>query len=54
MKARLDCGAAALPIVVYEGPRERTPRLIVPSAVELAAHAAFVARLKEPLWEARA
>lgn len=42
--------AAALPIMVYEGPRARTPRPIVPSAAELAAHAAFVARLKEPLW----
>lgn len=41
---------AALPIVVYEGPRQRVPRPIVPSAAELAAHAAFVARLKEPLW----
>ncbi|HYZ33521.1 MAG TPA: DNA polymerase III subunit epsilon [Crenalkalicoccus sp.] len=30
--------------------RPRTPRPILPSAEELAAHAAFVARLKEPLW----
>jgi DNA polymerase-3 subunit epsilon len=30
----------------------RTPRPIVPSAAELAAHAAFVARLKDPLWPA--
>ena len=42
--------AASLPIMVYEGPRQRTPRPIAPSAAELAAHAAFVARLKEPLW----
>ncbi len=30
----------------------RTARPIMPSAEELAAHAAFVARLKEPLWAA--
>lgn len=42
---------AALPIVVYEGPCVRTPRPIVPSAAELAAHAAFVARLADPLWD---
>ena len=42
--------AASLPIMVYERPRERTPRPILPSAAELAAHAAFVARLKEPIW----
>lgn len=41
---------APLPIVVYEGPSRRTPRPIVPSAAELAAHAAFVARLTAPLW----
>lgn len=41
---------AALPIVVYEEPRQHMPRPIVPSAAELAAHAAFVTRLKEPLW----
>lgn len=28
----------------------RVPRLIEPSEAELAAHAAFVARLKDPLW----
>ncbi len=33
---------------VLSGPR--TPRLIVPSADELVAHAALVARLKQPLW----
>ncbi len=33
---------------VLTGPR--TPRLILPTADEVAAHAAFVARLKEPLW----
>jgi len=30
--------------------RPRTPRPILPAAAELAAHAAFVAKLKDPLW----
>lgn len=30
--------------------RPRTPRPIVPGEAELAAHAAFVAKLKDPLW----
>ena len=30
--------------------RERTPRPIVPGDAELAAHAAFLAKLKDPLW----
>jgi DNA polymerase-3 subunit epsilon len=38
------------PIVVYEASAGRTPRPIVVSEAELAAHAAFVARLKDPLW----
>ncbi len=40
----------ARPIVVYTQEGPRTPRPIVPSADELAAHAKFVTRLKEPLW----
>lgn len=42
--------AAAMPVAVYTLAGSRTPRPIVPSAGELAAHAAFVARLKDPLW----
>jgi DNA polymerase-3 subunit epsilon len=40
------------PVATYriEGPR--TPRLVVPSAIELAAHAAFLQRLKDPVWTA--
>jgi DNA polymerase III subunit epsilon len=30
--------------------RQRTPRPIVPGDAELAAHAAFLAKLKDPLW----
>jgi DNA polymerase-3 subunit epsilon len=40
----------ALPVASYAAVVARTARLIVPSAVELVAHAAFVARLKEPVW----
>jgi DNA polymerase-3 subunit epsilon len=40
----------ALPVAVYAAIAGRTPRLVVPTAVELAAHAAFVARLKDPVW----
>jgi DNA polymerase-3 subunit epsilon len=43
-------GQAEMPVVAYAAAGERTPRLIVPSAAELAAHAAFVARLKGALW----
>ena len=43
-----------VPIVAYERAGGRTARLITPSEAELAAHAAFVARLREPLWAAAA
>jgi DNA polymerase-3 subunit epsilon len=36
--------------VVYVGGGPRTPRPIQPDAAELAAHAAFLARLRDPLW----
>jgi DNA polymerase III subunit epsilon len=42
---------AALPSVSYAAVGPRAPRPVVPSAAELAAHAAFVAKLKDPLWE---
>jgi DNA polymerase-3 subunit epsilon len=32
------------------GTRQRTPRPIEPAEAELAAHAAFLAKLKDPLW----
>lgn len=32
------------------GTRQRTPRPIVPGEAEAAAHAAFMAKLKDPLW----
>jgi DNA polymerase-3 subunit epsilon len=46
----LAAETAAAEIVVYTHESERTPRPIVPSADELTAHAAFIARLKDPLW----
>jgi DNA polymerase-3 subunit epsilon len=43
--------AVAAPAAASGGAaRERTPRPIVPSEAELAAHAAFLAKLKDPLW----
>ncbi|MBN9562723.1 MAG: DNA polymerase III subunit epsilon [Alphaproteobacteria bacterium] len=42
-----ETGALA---VSYAHAGTRTPRPIVPTAEELAVHASFVARLKEPLW----
>ncbi len=42
---------AAMPVVEYEAVTSRTPRPIVPSEDELAAHAAFVEKkVKEALW----
>jgi DNA polymerase-3 subunit epsilon len=37
-------------VVESVGPVARTPRLIQPSEAELAAHAGFLGRLKEPIW----
>ncbi|MBN8904821.1 MAG: DNA polymerase III subunit epsilon [Rhodospirillales bacterium 69-11] len=41
---------AAAQVAVYTLEGTRTPRPIVPTEAELAAHAAFVARLKDPVW----
>lgn len=41
---------AAPSLVVYARAGPRTPRPMVPSVTELAAHTGFVARLKDPLW----
>ena len=41
---------AAVDIVVYTHTGDRTPRPIVPTVQELAAHAAFVERLRNPIW----
>lgn len=44
--------SGASPAVAYAPIAARTIRLVVPDADALARHAAFVARLKEPLWAA--
>lgn len=46
----LAADKAVAEIVVYTHSGERTPRAMVPSAAELAAHAGFVSRLKDPVW----
>jgi DNA polymerase III subunit epsilon len=49
----LSLAAAAqdgLPALDYAAAGPRTPGIVVPSEAELAAHAAFVGRLKEPVW----
>jgi DNA polymerase-3 subunit epsilon len=43
-------GEEGLPGITYAATGPRTPRLVQPDAAALARHAAFVARLKEPLW----
>ena len=43
-------GADARPAVIYHHDGPRTPRRIVPTEAELVAHAAFLARLKDPVW----
>jgi DNA polymerase III subunit epsilon len=40
----------ATELIVYTHTGPRTPRPIMPSAAELAAHAGFIARLKDPVW----
>jgi DNA polymerase-3 subunit epsilon len=42
--------APTAPVAVYTYTAPRMPRPIVPSAAELAAHAAMVGRLKDPVW----
>src|SRR6185437_4488234 len=39
-----------LPVAVYAHVEARVPRLIAPTETELQAHAAFLARLKQPVW----
>ena len=38
------------PVLLEAAPVNRTPRPIMPSEAELAAHAAFLAKVKEPIW----
>ena len=45
-----DAGQADMAVAVYQATGPRTPRPMVPDAATLAAHAAFVARLVNPVW----
>ncbi|WP_338331649.1 DNA polymerase III subunit epsilon [Acetobacter sp. LMG 32666] len=40
------------PAVVYDGPTQRRIVKVCPTAAELAVHAAFVEKLKDPIWNA--
>ncbi len=42
--------AVAVPVVSYRVSGARVPRVVVPSVAELAAHAAFVGRMKQAVW----
>jgi DNA polymerase-3 subunit epsilon len=48
----LAAEAIQVQVATYAHTGLRVPRPIMPSEAELAAHAAFVAKLKEPLWAA--
>jgi DNA polymerase-3 subunit epsilon len=41
---------APMPVVTYTATGPRTPRPMQPGEAALAAHAAFVAKLKDPIW----
>jgi DNA polymerase-3 subunit epsilon len=43
-------GTTSMPSVQYAVSANRVPRPMVPSEAELAAHAAFLAKMKEPVW----
>ena len=45
-------GQGSMQIARYSSDGPRTARPIVPSAAELAAHAAFIGKLKDPVWNA--
>ncbi len=42
--------SAAMPAVSYQVSTARVPRPVLPSEAELAAHAAFLARITQPIW----
>lgn len=46
----LEIEAAEAPLIAYTHSGIRTPRRMVPTLVELATHARFVALLQEPIW----
>lgn len=46
----LAAESTAAQVAVYQRTGPRTGRMVVPGEADLAAHAAFVARLKDPVW----
>ena len=48
----LNAPEPSAPIVAYARTVQRVPRPFVPTRAQLAAHAAFVAKLKDPVWAA--
>jgi DNA polymerase-3 subunit epsilon len=46
----LQAAGHAGPVVSYAGPVSRTPVLVTPTAAQLAAHAQFLSRIKDPVW----
>jgi DNA polymerase-3 subunit epsilon len=46
----LTTAKSAIELVVYTYEGNRIPRPIIPTADELTAHAAFLSRLKDPVW----
>ena len=46
----VDAGDDAAIAIAYAATGPRTPRLVVPTAAELTAHAGFLARITEPVW----
>ena len=45
-----EAGAVPMPVISYQASGTRLPRPMQPSVAEIAAHAAFLSRLKEPVW----
>ena len=43
-------GATSMPSVTYQVNANRVPRRMAPSEAELAAHVAFLSKMKEPVW----
>ena len=48
----LEAEQTAVRVITYTHAGPRIPRLVLPSAEELAAHAALIGRLTDPLWPA--
>ena len=45
-----EAGQVSMPVVAYAAIGARVPLPVVPTEAELAVHAAFLAKIKEPVW----